>query len=128
MPLTLALAEPPLDCTCQTTCAAILGSHYSCAWSRCSSSHPRCPLPPQCYAHLHKQEVDDATSPYIQDLLRKTAEKKDERKQERLDDYYRRNFKVGCLLAKLLGQCCIISDTELALFCFLRMLSECLTL
>lgn len=33
------------------------------------------------------------TDPYIQDLLRKTEEKRDERTQARLDDYYRRNFK-----------------------------------
>lgn len=33
------------------------------------------------------------SDPYIQDLLRKTEEKRDERYQERLNDYYRRNFK-----------------------------------
>ena len=39
------------------------------------------------------KEVDAATSPFIQELLAKTAAKKDERTQERLNDYYKRNFK-----------------------------------
>jgi hypothetical protein len=39
------------------------------------------------------KEVDAATSPYIQGLLAKTAAKKEERTQERLNDYYKRNFK-----------------------------------
>ncbi|GAX73170.1 hypothetical protein CEUSTIGMA_g623.t1 [Chlamydomonas eustigma] len=42
---------------------------------------------------LKNQEVKDSESPFIQELLRRTAEKKEERKKERLDDYYRRNFK-----------------------------------
>lgn len=41
---------------------------------------------------LPNKEVDDATSPLIQDLLKKTVEKKDERYKERLDNYYKRNF------------------------------------
>ncbi|KAL4448143.1 hypothetical protein ABPG75_005362 [Micractinium tetrahymenae] len=36
--------------------------------------------------------VDSATSPLVQELLRRTEEKKAERAKERLDDYYRRNF------------------------------------
>jgi hypothetical protein len=36
--------------------------------------------------------VDNASSPYIQELLRRTDEKKDERKAARLNDYYRRNY------------------------------------
>jgi hypothetical protein len=42
---------------------------------------------------LPNKEVDDATSPLIQDLLKKTVEKKDERYRERLDNYYKRNFQ-----------------------------------
>jgi hypothetical protein len=38
------------------------------------------------------KEVDNATSPLVQELLRRTNEKKDERKKERLQDYYRRNY------------------------------------
>lgn len=34
----------------------------------------------------------DANNPFIQDLLRKTEAKREERKRERLQDYYRRNF------------------------------------
>lgn len=33
------------------------------------------------------------SDPYIQDLVRKSEEKKEERYQARLNDYYRRNFK-----------------------------------
>lgn len=33
------------------------------------------------------------SDPYIQDLLRKSEEKKEERYKARLNDYYRRNFK-----------------------------------
>lgn len=36
--------------------------------------------------------MDNDTSPLVQDLLRRTAEKKEDRKKERLADYYRRNF------------------------------------
>ena len=39
------------------------------------------------------KEVDNASSPFIQELLRKTDEKRDERKAERLKDYYRRNYQ-----------------------------------
>jgi len=39
------------------------------------------------------KEADNASSPYIQELLRRTDEKKDERKAARLKDYYRRNYK-----------------------------------
>ena len=42
------------------------------------------------------REVDAAESPMIQEMLRRTAEKKDERAKQRLDDYYRRNYKGGC--------------------------------
>jgi hypothetical protein len=38
------------------------------------------------------REVDNASSPFIQELLRRTEEKREERVKERLDDYYRRNF------------------------------------
>lgn len=38
------------------------------------------------------REVDNESSPWIQEMLRKTAEKKSERYKERLDDYYKRNF------------------------------------
>lgn len=41
------------------------------------------------------REVDAADSPMIQEMLRRTAEKKEERAKERLDDYYRRNYKGG---------------------------------
>ena len=37
--------------------------------------------------------VDPATSPYVQELLRRTEEKREERYKERLADYDRRNFK-----------------------------------
>jgi hypothetical protein len=36
------------------------------------------------------------SDPYIQDLLKKTEEKREERAKARLNDYYRRNFKVCC--------------------------------
>ncbi|KIY96338.1 hypothetical protein MNEG_11625 [Monoraphidium neglectum] len=38
------------------------------------------------------KEVDNDTSPFIQELLRRTEEKREERKQQRLNDYYKRNF------------------------------------
>lgn len=34
------------------------------------------------------------SDPYIQDMLRRTEEKRDERREQRLKDYYKRNFKV----------------------------------
>eukprot|EP00879_Flechtneria_rotunda_P024957 GHRR01026485.1.p1 GENE.GHRR01026485.1~~GHRR01026485.1.p1 ORF type:complete len:117 (+),score=27.91 GHRR01026485.1:159-509(+) len=39
------------------------------------------------------KEVDAAESPYIQELLRRSREKKEQRDKERLQDYYKRNFK-----------------------------------
>lgn len=39
------------------------------------------------------KEVDNASSPFIQEMLRKTEEKREERKAERLKDYYRRNYQ-----------------------------------
>mmetsp|Transcript_8713 Transcript_8713/g.21581 ORF Transcript_8713/g.21581 Transcript_8713/m.21581 type:complete len:134 (-) Transcript_8713:364-765(-) len=39
------------------------------------------------------KEVDNDSSPYIQELLKRTEEKREERRKERLNDYYRRNFK-----------------------------------
>ena len=42
---------------------------------------------------LTNKEVDNASSPFVQDLLKRTEEKRDERKKERLNDYYRRNYK-----------------------------------
>jgi hypothetical protein len=42
---------------------------------------------------ITNKEVDNASSPFIQELLRRTDEKKDERKAERLKDYYRRNYQ-----------------------------------
>lgn len=39
------------------------------------------------------KDVDAADSPFIQELLRRTEEKRDERREQRLKDYYRRNFK-----------------------------------
>eukprot|EP00887_Chlorella_sp_A99_P002811 scaffold6.g2811.t1 len=45
------------------------------------------------------REVDNTTSPLVQELLRRTEEKKEQRKKERLQDYYKqvviweRNFK-----------------------------------
>jgi len=39
------------------------------------------------------KEVDAADSPMIQEMLARSAEKKEERQEERLRDYYRRNFK-----------------------------------
>lgn len=39
--------------------------------------------------------VDVATSPLVQELLRKTEEKKEERQKERLESYYRRNYGDG---------------------------------
>ena len=35
---------------------------------------------------------DETANPFIQDLLRKSEAKKEERKRERLESYYRRNF------------------------------------
>lgn len=39
------------------------------------------------------QPVDPKDSPYVQELLRRTEEKKEERVKERLADYDKRNFK-----------------------------------
>ncbi|KAI8468232.1 MAG: hypothetical protein J3K34DRAFT_471044 [Monoraphidium minutum] len=39
------------------------------------------------------KEVANEESPFIQELLRRTEEKREERKQERLNDYYKRNFR-----------------------------------
>ena len=39
------------------------------------------------------QPTDPSESPLIQELLRRTEEKKSERVKERLDDYNKRNFK-----------------------------------
>eukprot|EP00873_Tetraselmis_striata_P035235 jgi/Tetstr1/455499/TSEL_042327.t1 len=44
-------------------------------------------------SELTNKEVDSASSPYIQELLKRTEENKDRRYKERLDDYYCRNFK-----------------------------------
>lgn len=38
------------------------------------------------------QPVDPKDSPLVQELLRRTEEKREERYKERLDDYNRRNF------------------------------------
>ena len=38
------------------------------------------------------QPVDPKASPLVQELLRRTEEKREERYKERLDDYNRRNF------------------------------------
>lgn len=48
---------------------------------------------PAFSADITKNRETPNTDPYIQDLLRKTEERKDERYQARLNDYYRRNFK-----------------------------------
>lgn len=50
------------------------------------------PSPAGAAPLLTNKEVDNASSPYIQELLRRTDEKKDERKAARLNDYYRRNY------------------------------------
>jgi hypothetical protein len=34
------------------------------------------------------------TDPYIQDMVRKSEEKREERAKQRLQDYYKRNYKV----------------------------------
>lgn len=41
---------------------------------------------------VRNKEVDNESSPFIQELLKKTEEKREERKVERLNDYYRRNY------------------------------------
>ncbi|DBA79093.1 TPA: hypothetical protein ACH3X1_008943 [Trebouxia sp. C0004] len=48
------------------------------------------------------QEVDDNTSALVQGLLAKSKANKDRYTKERLNDYYRRNFKV-C------STCCLLS-------------------
>lgn len=50
------------------------------------------PSPAVAAPLVTNKEVDNASSPYIQELLRRTDEKKDERKAARLNDYYRRNY------------------------------------
>jgi hypothetical protein len=49
------------------------------------------------------------SDPFIQDLVRKSAEKREERAEQRLNDYYRRNYKVRlCSTAfpcNVLGRC-----------------------
>lgn len=42
---------------------------------------------------LPNKEVDDATSPFVQSLLKRTEENRDKYAKERLQDYYKRNFK-----------------------------------
>jgi len=42
---------------------------------------------------LPGKETVDAESAYIQDLLKKTEAMREQRKAERLADYYRRNFR-----------------------------------
>ncbi|GMH33527.1 hypothetical protein BSKO_01361 [Bryopsis sp. KO-2023] len=39
------------------------------------------------------KEVDAETSPYIQELLARTEKNREKRRQERLDDYNKRNFR-----------------------------------
>lgn len=41
---------------------------------------------------VRNKEVENESSPLIQELLKRTEEKRDERKVERLNDYYRRNY------------------------------------
>ena len=41
------------------------------------------------------KEVDDASSAYIQGLVAKSKENKEKYDKDRLNDYYKRNFKVG---------------------------------
>lgn len=48
---------------------------------------------PSFAADPTKNRETPNSDPYIQDLLRKTEEKREERYQARLNDYYRRNFK-----------------------------------
>ncbi|GLC36628.1 hypothetical protein PLESTM_000482700 [Pleodorina starrii] len=42
---------------------------------------------------LPNKEVDDATSPFVQKLLKRSEENRERYQKERLQDYYRRNFK-----------------------------------
>eukprot|EP00195_Chlamydomonas_chlamydogama_P006646 CAMPEP_0202903854 /NCGR_PEP_ID=MMETSP1392-20130828/26679_1 /ASSEMBLY_ACC=CAM_ASM_000868 /TAXON_ID=225041 /ORGANISM="Chlamydomonas chlamydogama, Strain SAG 11-48b" /LENGTH=132 /DNA_ID=CAMNT_0049591201 /DNA_START=19 /DNA_END=417 /DNA_ORIENTATION=+ len=49
--------------------------------------------PASARLELPNKEVDNDTSPFVQELLRRTQEKKEERYQQRLQDYYKRNFK-----------------------------------
>ncbi|KAG2446691.1 hypothetical protein HYH02_008257 [Chlamydomonas schloesseri] len=42
---------------------------------------------------LPNKEVDDATSPFVQELLKRSNENRERYQKERLQDYYRRNFK-----------------------------------
>ena len=51
------------------------------------------PRPALAARPVTNTEVAAEESAYIQELLRKTEEKREERKTERLNDYYRRNFK-----------------------------------
>ena len=43
-------------------------------------------------ALVTNKEVANESSPLIQEMLKRTEEKREERKAERLADYYRRNF------------------------------------
>lgn len=47
----------------------------------------------QARAVVINQETPDS-DPFIQDMLRRTEEKREERAKARLYDYYKRNFKA----------------------------------
>ncbi|KXZ47644.1 hypothetical protein GPECTOR_34g803 [Gonium pectorale] len=49
--------------------------------------------PAMARLELPNKEVDNDTSPLVQKLLQRTAENKDRYAKERLQDYYKRNFK-----------------------------------
>ena len=51
------------------------------------------PSPASAAPVVRNKEVDNASSPFIQDLLRKTEEQAEQRKADRLKDYYRRNYQ-----------------------------------
>ncbi len=69
--------------------------------TQCASQAATC-VPALAKPSPSNKEVDDNTSALVQGLLAKSKANKDRYTKERLNDYYRRNFKVcstGCLLS-----------------------------
>lgn len=61
-------------------------------------------LPAHAKPVITHKEVDDDSSALIQGLLAKSKENKEKYTKERLQDYYRRNFKVLQAIRHLAGQ------------------------
>jgi len=69
--------------------------------TRCASQAAIC-VPALAKPSPSNKEVDDNTSALVQGLLAKSKANKDRYTKERLNDYYRRNFKVCSKCCSLL--------------------------